>query len=93
MDEDRELCIDEASACGMLVNLANPMPMFAMTPEMNLRGITLAFAFGSNSLALLGDHLGYISSVYAKGTGPMLAGKVVSAAAGLAIALYMERGK
>lgn len=81
---------DETSALGMLVCIANPLPMYTMLANMSNRGKVLASAFGGPVLCMLGDHLGFMSAYYPEGITPLIVGKSIAAVAALLIALGVE---
>lgn len=87
----RKTGLGEASILGILANFANPMPMFALTPEMSLRGTVVAWAVGTSAGAVFGDYLGFITAVAPQYTLPMVVGKLCCAAFSLALALFMTR--
>ena len=87
----RLLRVDGEAALGMVVSVANPLPMYAMQNRMSPRGQVVCAAFAADVMCMLGDHLGYISAVAPDAITPMLAGKALSAAAAVAFALLFER--
>ena len=82
--------IDDNAALGMLVSIANPLPMYTMIDTMTNRGKVICSAFSAPVLCMLGDHLGFMSAFYPEGITPLLAGKFLSALAALGIALLFE---
>ncbi len=82
---------DDTSALGMLVCIANPLPMYTMIESMSNRGKVLASAFGGPVLCMLGDHLGFMSAYYPEGIVPLIVGKSIAAVVALLIALGLER--
>ena len=58
----RLLKTDEDAALGMVVSLANPLPMYVMANRMTNRGKVLCAAFSGLILTLLSDHLGYVTA-------------------------------
>lgn len=86
------LCrVDENAALGMLVSIANPLPMYTMIDKMTNRGKVLCSAFSGPVLCMLGDHLGFMSAAYPEGIEPLIAGKAFAAAAALLIAIALEK--
>lgn len=83
--------VDDSAALGMVVALANPLPMYAMTNTMSNRGKVLCAAFSGPALTLLGDHLGYVSAVCPEAMTPMLAGKLLAACTALVLASALEK--
>lgn len=72
------LSIDYVAASCLIIALANPLPVFSLLHKMTARGIACVFAFLSLATTVFGDHLGYISTVYASAVGPMVVGKLLS---------------
>lgn len=85
------LRVDDDAALGMLVSIANPLPMYAMIDRMSHRGMVLCSAFGGPVLCMLGDHLGFMSAYYPEGIEPLIAGKAFSAVVALVTAMGLER--
>lgn len=83
--------IDENATLGMLVSIANPLPMYAMVDSMTNRGKVICSAFAGPVLCMLGDHLGFMSAYYPEGIVALLAGKSLAAVVALAIALILEK--
>lgn len=81
------LHIDDMAALGMVVSLANPLPMYSLLDKMSPNGRVLCSAFSAPVLCLIGDHLGFISAVYPEGIVPLLAGKLLAAAIALVLAI------
>lgn len=87
----RLLRIDSTASLGMIVSIANPLPMYVTLNRMTPEGRVVCSAFSGPVLCLLGDHLGFITAAYPAGTIPMLAGKILSAFLALLIALLLVR--
>jgi ethanolamine transporter len=87
----RLLRIDSTASLGMIVSIANPLPMYVTLNRMTPEGRVVCSAFSGPVLCLLGDHLGFITAAYPAGTIPMLAGKILSAVLALMIALLLVR--
>lgn len=85
--------LDDTSVLGMFVALANPMPMYALTPEMTLRGTVVCYAFTNVTSAAFGDFLGFITAMAPQYTMPMIIGKMASGVVALALSLLMTRGE
>lgn len=83
--------INDVAALGMLVSIANPLPMYSMIEQMSNRGKVVASAFGGPVLCMLGDHLGFLSAYCPQGIEAMIAGKSLAAAAALVVALGLEK--
>ena len=89
----RLFSIDDHAALGMVVSIANPIPMYMMLDRMTERGKVICSAFSAPILCLLGDYLGFITAAYPEGTVPMMAGKIVAAFAALLLALLLCRAE
>ena len=87
----RMLKTDEDAALGMVVSLANPLPMYVMANRMTNRGKVLCAAFSGPILTLLGDHLGYVTAVWPEAVMPLLVGKITAAVGALLLALLLEK--
>lgn len=87
----RCLKTDEDAALGMVVSLANPLPMYVMANRMTNRGKVLCAAFSGPILTLLGDHLGYVTAVCPDAVVPLLIGKITAAVGALLLALLLEK--
>ena len=87
----RLLRIDSTASLGMIVSIANPLPMYVTLNRMTPEGRVVCSAFSGPVLSLLADHLGFITAAYPAGTIPMLAGKILSAFLALLIALLLVR--
>lgn len=87
----RMLKTDEDAALGMVVSLANPLPMYVMANRMTNRGKVLCAAFSGPILTLLGDHLGYVTAVCPEAVMPLLVGKITAAVGALLLALLLEK--
>ena len=86
----RTMRIDDTAALGMLVSVANPLPMYAMIENMTNRGKVIASAFSGPVLCMLGDHLGFMAAYYPQCIEPLIAGKALAAVAAVFIALGLE---
>ena len=87
----RLFAIDDHAALGMVVSIANPIPMYMMLDRMSDRGKVICSAFSAPILCLLGDYLGFITAAYPEGTVPMMAGKIAAAIAALLLAVLLGK--
>ena len=60
----RLLRIDSTASLGMIVSIANPLPMYVTLNRMTPEGRVVCSAFSGPVLCLLGDHLGFITAAY-----------------------------
>ena len=73
----RLLGINEASVVGLISSLANSIPMFSLTKEMNSKGIVINFAFATSASFVLGDHLAFTMAFDKTAVFGMMVGKFV----------------
>lgn len=83
------LGINEHAAAGMIVALANNIPMFGMLKKMDGRGKVLAVAFSVCASFTLGDHLGFTAGQEASAIFPMVIGKLAGGIIGVVIAMLL----
>ena len=55
----QRLALDETSMLGLVTSLANAIPMYTMTKDMNRRGRVINVAFAVSAGYTIGDHLAY----------------------------------
>lgn len=89
----RFFSIDDHAALGMVVSIANPIPMYMMLDRMSDRGKVICSAFSAPILCLLGDYLGFITAAYPEGPVPMMAGKIAAAIAAVLLAVLLCRAE
>lgn len=87
----KKLGLDPDSIAGIIVCLANPVPVFGMMKSMKKRGIIINTAFLVSATACLGDHLGFTAGVAPEMIGAMVAGKLTSGIIAAVIA-YLSTG-
>lgn len=85
------LNVDKIAVLGMLISLANPLPMYTQLKEMTPRGKVLSSAFAAPALCTLGDHLAFMSAYYPEGIRALLSGKLFSALIALFIAMLITK--
>ena len=81
---------DSLAALGMVVSLANPLPMYSMLEKMSARGKVLASAFAGPALCTFGDHAAFMSAYYPEGLPYLLVGKLGAALLALGLAMLLE---
>ena len=84
--------VNETSVGGLLVTLANCIPIFTMMPRMNARGRIMTAAFCVSGSFVFGDHLGFIASYAPEMTAALVASKLAGAATAAVLAWLMTRG-
>ena len=85
------LGIDTQASGGLLVTLANSVPVYAMTQEMSPRGRIMNVAFIVPAPSLLGAHLAYTSSVASEMVSAMLLAKMSGGIVALILAYLLCR--
>ena len=89
----RKLGCNSVAMGGMVIALANALPTFSMTKDMNPKGKVIAYAFIFGAGYALGDHLAFCTSAAPELLPAMLTGKFTAAllAAALAMATVHEK--
>ena len=89
----RKLDCNSVAMGGMVIALANALPTFSMTKDMNPKGKVIAYAFIFGAGYALGDHLAFCTSAAPELLPAMLTGKFTAAflAAALAMATVHEK--
>jgi len=85
----RLLGINDVSAAGMVANLANNIPMFALMKDMDDRGKVLNAAFTVSAAFTFGDHLGFTAGNEPDLIFPMIVGKLVAGITAVAVAMLV----
>ena len=85
----RLLGINEASVVGLISSLANSIPMFSLTKEMNSKGIVINFAFATSASFVLGDHLAFTMAFDKTAVFGMMAGKFVGGICAVIVAILL----
>ncbi|MBQ9014547.1 MAG: ethanolamine utilization protein EutH [Firmicutes bacterium] len=87
----RRIGVNETAVGGLLVILANCIPIFSMMPEMNHRGRILTAAFCVSGSFVFGDHLGFIASYAPEMTAALVAAKLAGGISAVILALLITR--
>lgn len=87
----KRLSINAVSMASLPVACVNVISVFTMVKDMDYRGIVISAAWCTNAIALFTAHLAYTKTVSPEMVTPVLAAKVVSGAAAVGIACWMER--
>ncbi len=85
----RLLGMNDVSAAGMVANLANNIPMFALMKDMDNRGKVLNAAFAVSAAFTFGDHLGFTAGVEPQLIFAMVVGKLVGGITAVAVAMLV----
>lgn len=83
--------LNSDSMMGLLVALANPVPVFGMIEKMNERGKVINMAWLVCVAAALGSHLGFTAGVAPSMVGVMIIGKLVSGVLALVLAFVFTK--
>lgn len=83
--------INETSAAGPILSLANTIPMLESMKDMDTKGKIINSAFCVSGAFLLGDNFAYAAAYDAPMLIPMIIGKLVAAIAAVLLALWMTR--
>lgn len=85
------LNINAKSSAGIIISLANSVPVYPMLKDMDERGKVMNIAFLVPATAVLGDHLGYTGGVAPDMITPMIGAKLSAGVLALIIAYWMTR--
>lgn len=85
------LGINEVAAAGMVVSLANSIPMFGTIKDMDNRGKVVNMAFAVSAAFVFGDHLGFTAGFNSNMIFSMVIGKLVGGITAVAVAIFMTR--
>ncbi len=83
------LNVNEVSAAGFVVTLANSIPMFNMMKDMDPKGKVINVAFAVSAAFVFGDHLGFTAGTDPSYIFPMIVGKLVGGVSAVFVAFYM----
>ena len=85
----KHLGINETAVSGLLLSLANGIPIFSLLKDMGPKGRMLNIAFQVSASCLLGDHLAYTTQVAPEMCGAVIVGKLVGGISALVLAAIM----
>jgi len=83
------LKLDNTSILGLLMSLANYIPVFSMVKNMNRKGRIMNMAFCVSAAFALGDHLAFVLAFDRASLPPMLAGKLISGILALVLSNFV----
>ncbi|NLZ52012.1 MAG: ethanolamine utilization protein EutH [Thermoanaerobacteraceae bacterium] len=83
--------LDETSTGGLLITLANSIPVYGMMKDMNPRGKVMNAAFLVPATATLGAHLGFTAGVNSEMIAPVIAGKLFAGIIALFLSYFATR--
>lgn len=85
------LKINAKSSAGLIISLANSVPVYPMIKDMDERGKVMNIAFLVPATAVLGDHLGYTGGVAPDMITPMILAKLSAGIIALVLGYWMTR--
>ena len=84
------LGINEVSSAGMLVSLANSIPMLATVSDMDRRGKIMNIAFSVSAAYVFGDHLGFVAGYMPDMIVPVITAKLTAGITAAAAAYFLN---
>ena len=87
----RKLGLDATSAAGLVITLANSIPVYKMMKEMNPRGKVINTAWLVPATAALGDHLGFTAGVRPDMITAVVLGKLIAGVLAIGLAGWLTR--
>ena len=83
--------LDSSSAAGLIITLANAVPVFVMLKEMSPKGKVINVAFIVSASCVFGDHLGFTAGVEANMMTPLIVGKLAAGITAVFLAFIMTQ--
>lgn len=83
--------LDSTSAAGLVITLANSVPVYKMMKDMNKKGIIVNSAWLVPATAALGDHLGFTAGVAPEMITPVVLGKIIAGILAVILALLLSK--
>lgn len=87
----KKLGMDATSAAGIVITMANSIPVYKMMKDMDPKGKVINTAWLVPATAALGDHLGFTAAVRPDMITPVLFGKLIAGVLAIVIALYFTK--
>jgi len=87
----RMLGMDSTGAAGMVITLANSIPVYKLMKDMNPRGKVINVAWLVPATAALGDHLGFTAGVKPEMITAVVVGKLTAGALAVLLCLWLSR--
>lgn len=85
------LGMNETSAGGMLLSMANSIPMLRSMQNMDERGKVINAAFAVSGAFVFGDHLGFTAGFAPEMLVPMILGKLMAGILAVLLAIWLTR--
>ena len=87
----RNLGMDAVSAAGIVITLANSIPVYKMMKDMTPKGKVINTAWLVPATAALGDHLGFTAGVRPDMITPVVLGKLIAGILAIALAVWFSK--
>jgi len=87
----RKIGMDAEGAAGLVITLANSIPVYKMMKDMNPRGKVINTAWLVPATAALGDHLGFTAGVRPDMITAVVQGKLIAGVCAILLALLFAR--
>ncbi len=87
----QKIGLDSVSAAGLVITLANSVPVYKMMKDMNKKGIVVNTAWLVPATAALGDHLGFTAGVAPEMITPVVLSKIVAGILAVILAIWMSK--
>lgn len=86
-----KLGMDASGAAGIVITLANSIPVYKMMKDMNIRGKVINTAWLVPATAALGDHLGFTAGVQPDLITPVVISKLVAGFLAIGVAYWVTK--
>lgn len=83
------LGINKKASAGLLVSLANSIPMLTMVSDMDRRGKVMNTAFAVSAAYVFGDHLGFVAGYMPEMMIPVMIAKLTAGVTAVAVAYFI----
>lgn len=83
------LGMNDVAATGLVASLANPLSMFGMIKDMDIRGKIINVAFSVSAASVFGDHLGFTAAFDPTMIVPMIISKLVAGITAVIVAMFI----
>ncbi|MFD1415871.1 ethanolamine utilization protein EutH [Oceanobacillus jeddahense] len=87
----KKIGINASSSAGIIITIANSIPVYKMIKDMDNRGKIINIAFLVPATAALGDHLGFVGGVSPDMITPLIISKIVAGILAIMVAFLISR--
>ncbi|MCT1901488.1 ethanolamine utilization protein EutH [Oceanobacillus sojae] len=87
----KKIGINASSSAGIIITIANSIPVYKMIKDMDNRGKIINIAFLVPATAALGDHLGFVGGVSPDMITPLIISKVAAGILAIVVAFLISR--